>query len=113
MATKIYGYLVHGFIKGQGAPYLEAPSCDYCEVVYNEDDKKYYFYIGGDLKLVASVLSGQTWEVEIDSFENRLFWGEYWDFIPPEEMEYIYKEVLGEGETLSDWLREKYEGWGL
>jgi hypothetical protein len=108
---KLVGYLIHGYIIGQGSPYCEAPSCDYCEVYF--DGKDYHFYVDGKLVLKSKHLSGQTWEVEEDSFGNYNFSGEYWDFISPEELEYIYNNVLGEGETLSDWLKEKYEGWGI
>jgi hypothetical protein len=109
------GYLVRGDIRGQGAPYLMEPSCEWCTIEEVEVNGEIYyrFYIDGKLIMTSKHISGETWDVETDSWGNRNFWGEYWDYISPEEMKFLYEEVLGEGETLADWLREKYVGWGI
>jgi hypothetical protein len=108
---KFEGYLVLGSIKGQGTMYLDTPTCIYVEVVY--DGKEYVFFNGGKEIFRASRLSGQWWEIEFDSFDNKWFNGEYWDFLSEQDVNFIYENVLSENESFTDWLREKYEGWGL
>ena len=109
---KYKGYLIRGEINGQGDPYYNPPN--YWEVTVEEKEDGYYFYNDeGKLIFKAKTLSGEHREVEIDSFENRLFYGYYWDFLSEEEINYLWNEVLAKNEGFEDWLKEKYAGWGF
>ncbi|MGC9074053.1 MAG: hypothetical protein ACP5H0_07865 [Caldisericum sp.] len=105
------GYLVYGEIRGQGAPFLFAPTFYRCEVVF--DGTYYIFYVDEKEFLKSRRLCGQHWVAERDGFDNLQFEGYYWDYMDESELAYIYNQVLGDNESLDDWLREKYEGWGL
>ena len=105
------GYLVMGEIGGQGTPYLYEPHYSYC--IVEEIDGEYVFYVNGIEVLRKRYLSGQTWEGEYDDFGNINYTGYYWEFYSIEEWFRILEQVLGENESIKDWLKEKYEGWGI
>jgi hypothetical protein len=69
--------------------------------------------VDGKEFLKSRRLCGQHWVAERDSFDNLQFEGYYWDFMSAEELDFVYSNILREGEILDDWLKEKYEGWGI
>ncbi|MGC9110201.1 hypothetical protein [Caldisphaera sp.] len=105
------GILVFGEIGGQGTPYLYSPWYDDCLV--REEDGIFIFYVNGKEILRSRYLSGQTWEGEYDDFGNINYTGYYWEFYSVDEWRFIINNVIGENESIQDWLKEKYEGWGI